>query len=1028
MTLVSKLLVSSSMVIILVFGSLGYYLQHQLLNLVSHIHSSQLEGNVQLAIDKIATNHQQSISILHVASKNRQIRKALDLFENRGVSQVLNDLPSIYPFINYAIITEPDGTIFSVSTRDPNNNRINGELLLLNNISDNPLYTPLNEGQTSSSSQPQADPYLKIIGVPLHLSQWLMTRILKRGELIGYVILSVDWQSLNSSILKNVVDELNASGSAITSATVYETGDAALIEYKFNNSKGTQITSNELIKSRQFTIGGMKGRLDILYDQEQAFKPLEKISNVILASIAIGLISLSLLLYLLSKYGLAQRLKILQFGSETLGKGKLSYRLPDLGSDEIGQLGRTMNSMANSLQTTTTSKDKLDIEIIERKRVEAEIKATLSLLSSTLESTDNGILVTDIKGEILRSNQEFFTLWQIPEIALNKAKLQHHLVSRILDDERLIIETQSDEFSLEITTDVISTLDGKTIERTSNPMLLEGELCGRVWSYRDITSHIESEKILIKAKEVAEDAAKTKNEFLASMSHEIRTPMNGVLGMLDLLLKTHLDEDQCQKASIAKSSAQSLLTLINDILDYSKVEAGKLELESIDFNLEQLLCELTQGMAQFAQEKQLELIIDLSELHHLNVKGDPGRIRQILTNLVANAIKFTHEGEIVLIAKISYQKDNRLVFRCDVRDTGIGIPEDKLSILFDSFQQIDASTTRQYGGTGLGLTIVKQLCHLMGGDIHVSSQPNQGSCFSMEILLDESSQPKPVTANIDLSEQSLLIVDDSQTNRRVLRQQLELWGAKVTEANSGRAALKLCKKMFKSTNEPFFDIAFIDMNMPNMDGAQLGKLIKTAPKFMPIRLIMMTSVADHGDTDRLSNIGFDAYLSKPVTPSNLYHSLAMISDNSDALAKANSLNTPKCLTGLGSSRVLLVEDNRVNQLVATGILDELGLRADIANNGIEAIKKLNQSQESSDQYSVILMDCQMPEMDGYEATKAIRAGTAGDKCKDIIIIAMTANAMLGDREKCLDSGMNDYLAKPIDSERIHAKLEQYLSA
>ena len=551
----------------------------------------------------------------------------------------------------------------------------------------------------------------------------------------------------------------------------------------------------------------------------------------------------------------------------------------------------------------------------------------------------------------------------------------------------------------------------------------------------DVTEREETANYLTLAKQKAEESTQLKSEFLASMSHEIRTPMNGVIGMLDLLLRSKLDHEQYHNAEIAKDSANSLLTIINDILDFSKIESGKLEIENAPFNLVSLFSHVSKAHAQHAHNKGVELIIDTSGIELALVTGDSGRIRQILNNLLSNAIKFTEHGSVIVTATVTQYSSTLVTLNCQVSDTGIGIAEDRLEQVFSSFTQADSSTTRLYGGTGLGLAITEKLCQLMKGSVNVTSKKQLGSSFNFTIQLGIDNNTEKLIP-INLSSNKILILDIEEKSANALKKQLNKWGATVV--------IETNKQNYNHHIENgLFDMVFIDESYANTNQNANGsenkdtnnitanensaiELVKNLPsKYKTeIAFILMTKVNENHDKTLIINAGFRCYFSKPATPDTLNLALEEVLNKKPLKSLDLSSNTlTKSNKREVSTPILLVEDNRTNQLVAKKLLSELGGEITIANNGKEAIDILNNRVTP---FKLIFMDCQMPILDGYQATEQIRAGAAGASNKTLPIIAMTANAMKGDREKCLIFGMDDYVSKPINIDTLRKKIDLWL--
>ena len=561
----------------------------------------------------------------------------------------------------------------------------------------------------------------------------------------------------------------------------------------------------------------------------------------------------------------------------------------------------------------------------------------------------------------------------------------------------------------------------RVLDWTAANLLDDPSVNGYVLNGGDVTEARQAAEDLVAARDAALVASRTKSQFVSTMSHEIRTPMNGVIGLTDLLLETDLDDEQLELASGVKLSAESLLVIINDILDFSKIEAGKLEIEESSLNVPNVIDDVGRILASTAHTKGIELLVDVQPNVPTALLGDGTRIRQVLLNFGANAVKFTSEGEVVIRVSVLHQNSERVALHFDVSDTGIGIAEEDQERLFSAFAQADSSTTRRFGGTGLGLAISRQLVELMGGRLGLRSAPGEGSTFWFELSLrrgddlatdEKSADPRTLTG------QRALVVDDNATNRRILRQQLLSWGVEAVEAADGYQALELA--LTAAQDGRSFDLGVVDLNMPGMDGIELARTLKADPATAQTMLFLLSSSGHRLEAAESHLTGFAASLTKPVRSSELFDCLITSLNAGSSIAPSAAAAKGRSEPARSSGTILLVEDNKVNQLVGSKVLENLGYTFTVANNGVEAVDAFR-----SGSFDAILMDCQMPEMDGYEATAVIRRieGSEGR----IPIIAMTAAAMEGDREHCMAAGMDDFITKPVRLEVVSTVLKRWVS-
>ena len=680
---------------------------------------------------------------------------------------------------------------------------------------------------------------------------------------------------------------------------------------------------------------------------------------------------------------------------------------------------RSIRQRAVTLERNVAARTtELQQEITVRKKTEAELEKRQKYLQTILFNSPSAIVTTDAHSRIIEWSHgaEGIFGWRRDEV-----------LGKDVDDIVVPPEFMEEARKLsQITLEGMMVIPGEAVRRrkdgtlrhvlmASSPIYIGREITGGMAVYTDISG-------LKKAEKEAKEANRAKSEFLANMSHEIRTPMNGIFGMTELALETHLTKEQRDYLEAVKTSAESLMNIINDILDFSKIEAKKVDLETIPFNLRDTVHAIVSGLAIQAEKKSLELIYDIPADIPDQLMGDPGRLRQILTNMLSNAVKFTEKGEVVVSIGIEERFADRARLHFQVRDTGIGIPPEKVKMIFDPFTQADSSTTRVYGGTGLGLAISSQLVELMKGRIWAESKAGQGSTFHFTAMLGlqvkEEERQVPVRFE-ELKDIEVLVVDDNATNRKILQEMLAHWGMKSTTAESARQALERLDQARRE--DRLFKLILIDANMPQMDGFELAEEINKNPEYGNILIMMLSSAGFRGDSTKCRQLGFSAYLTKPVKQSFLLDAIMLaLGTPPEKRGEAPLITRHSLIQPRTRFTILLAEDNPINQKLAIRILENRGHKVTVVDNGRKALAALD-----GNVYDLVLMDVQMPEMDGYQATAEIRFRER-ESGNHMPIIAMTAHAMKGDREKCLESGMDEYVSKPLKPYDLQNTIEQVM--
>jgi PAS domain S-box-containing protein len=793
---------------------------------------------------------------------------------------------------------------------------------------------------------------------------------------------------------------------------------------------GSKVVGEDLMLFQGIALDGdpigtiyLEADLEDLHDRLLRFMAIDIV--VLLGSLVVAY----LLAYRLQRVISEPIRELAETASAVSAHENYSIRAVKRSQDEIGVLFEQFNGMLDRIQQRDLAIQRAHDDL------EGRVEERTAFLNALVENSPLAIMVLDPGHNVQLCNPAFERLFQY-----SRQELLGKPADRLLA-EGALLEEANDISRRALSGAPVSLVtqrkrkDGSLVdvELHGVPLVVNGKVSGSLGIYQDISVRKRSEEAMQEAKEAAESASRAKSEFLANMSHEIRTPMNGIMGMTELVLDSELNAEQREYLNMAKLSADSLLTLINDILDFSKIEAGKLEIDAIEFHLADTISDTMKTLSLRAHQKGLELAYDVQADVPDALLGDPGRLRQVIVNLVGNAIKFTEKGEVILSAHIEWRTNEDIQLHFTVRDTGIGIPAEKQAAIFEAFTQADGSMSRTYGGTGLGLTISARLAGLMHGRIWVESEVKQGSEFHFTAHFGLPKVPGRSIVPRDaatLRDMRVLVVDDNATNRQILVKMLENWQTRPLAVESGASAITTLREAQGLGR--VFPLILVDAQMPEMDGFALAECIKRTPEWKSATIMMLSSAGQRGDAKRCREVGIAAYLTKPVRQAELLDAILTALGSMPSVEAATAPGTvpsaeaaPVLVTrhSLRENnhhlRILLVEDNAVNRMLAVRLLEKRGHQVTMAENGKEAVAAFEKSS-----FDLVLMDVQMPVMDGFEATAAIRQREKASG-EHLPIVAMTAHAMTGDRQRCLDAGMDDYISKPIQLQELTELLGRY---